>query len=218
MNMDFVKLREAMGDLEEDTVIEIINEVMADGGSEAFEAMKACQEGMNIVGDRFATQEYFVSDLIFAGELMSSAMDILRPALKKDAGEGLGKLILCTVEGDLHDIGKNIVRSMLEASGFTVLDLGIDVKPEKIIKTAKEENISIIALSGVLTLAIDAMKRTIDAFEDAGMRGDVKIIIGGAPVNGDVFRVVGADAWAINPNDTIKTCREWAKSKAAVLA
>lgn len=210
--MDFEKLKVAMGELEEDLVIEMMNEVMNDGGSSAMEAMKACQEGMNIVGDRFASQEYFVSDLIFAGELMSSSMDILRPALLKSSGAGLGKLILCTVEGDLHDIGKNIVKSMLEASGFTVLDLGIDVKPEKIIKTAKEENIKIIALSGVLTLAIDAMKRTVKAFEEAGMRGDVKIIIGGAPVNADVSKVVGADAWAINPNDTIKTCREWAQA------
>lgn len=209
--MDFDKLKEAMGELEEDTVLETMNQVMKNGGCEAFEAMKACQEGMNIVGDRFATQEYFVSDLIFAGELMSNAMDIIRPALKKDSDADVGKLILCTVEGDLHDIGKNIVKSMLEASGFTVLDLGIDVKPEKIIKTAKEQGIKIIALSGVLTLAIDAMKRTVEAFKSNLMRDGVKIIVGGAPVNADVCKLVGADAWAINPNDTIKICRAWAE-------
>lgn len=207
--MDFVKLKTAMGELEEDTVLEIIRDVMADGGSQAGKAMEACQEGMNIVGDLFAEQEYFVSDLIFAGELMSTAMDILRPALARGGGESLGRMILCTVEGDLHDIGKNIVRAMLEAGGFEVLDLGIDVKPATIIDTAKAEGIRIIGLSGVLTLAIDSMKDTVDAFVRAGMRDEVKFIIGGAPITADVCPVVGADAWAVNPADTVKTCQSW---------
>lgn len=211
--MDFKKLKVAMGDLEEDVVIEMINEVMSDGGSRAQEAMAACQEGMDIVGDRFATGEYFVSDLIFAGELMTNAMNLIRPALSSTSGEGQGKIILCTVEGDLHDIGKNIVRAMLEAGGFEVVDLGIDVKPKKIIDTAKSEKISIIALSGVLTLAIDAMKSTVEAFKAAGIRDEVKIIIGGTPITADVCPIVGADAWAINPADTVKICREWAKSR-----
>ncbi|MCR1839624.1 cobalamin B12-binding domain-containing protein [Murimonas intestini] len=207
--LDYEALKEAMGDLEEDVVLEIMNKVMEDGGEQAGQAMKACQEGMNIVGERFATQEYFVSDLIFSGELMNEAMDIIRPALLKSTGESMGKMILCTVEGDLHDIGKNIVKAMLEASGFSVIDLGIDVKPSDIVRTAKEEGITIIGLSGVLTLAIDAMKATVEAFKDAGMRQDVKIIIGGAPVNQAVCDVVGADSWAVNPADTIKMCREW---------
>ena len=209
--INFDQLREAMGDLDEEVVLDLLHKVMEDGGSQAQEAMAACQEGMNIVGDRFAAQEYFVSDLIFSGELMNNAMDIIRPALVKATGEGLGKMILCTVEGDLHDIGKNIVRAMLEASGFEVVDLGIDVKPADIVKTAKEQNINIIGLSGVLTLAIDAMKATVEAFKEAGMRDQVHIIIGGAPVSADVCKLVGADAWAVNPADTIKTCRGWAK-------
>ena len=207
--LDYEALKEAMGDLEEDMVLEIMNKVMEDGGEQAGQAMKACQEGMNIVGERFATQEYFVSDLIFSGELMNEAMDIIRPALLKSTGESMGKMILCTVEGDLHDIGKNIVKAMLEASGFSVIDLGIDVKPSDIVRTAKEEGITIIGLSGVLTLAIDAMKATVEALKDAGMRQDVNIIIGGAPVNQAVCDVVGADSWAVNPADTIKMCREW---------
>ena len=209
--INFDQLKEAMGDLDEEVVLDLLHKVMEDGGSQAQEAMAACQEGMNIVGDRFAAQEYFVSDLIFSGELMNNAMDIIRPALVKATGEGLGKMILCTVEGDLHDIGKNIVRAMLEASGFEVVDLGIDVKPADIVKTAKEQNINIIGLSGVLTLAIDAMKATVEAFKEAGMRDQVHIIIGGAPVSADVCKLVGADAWAVNPADTIKTCRGWAK-------
>ena len=211
--MDFEKLAQAMGDLEEGVVRGMMKEVMADGGSQVSQAMRACQDGMNVVGMRFESQEYFVSDLIFAGALMSEAMEIIRPALMKNAEGDFGKMILCTVEGDLHDIGKNIVKSMLEASGFTIIDLGIDVKPETIVNTAKEQGIRIVALSGVLTLAINAMKKTVDAFKASDMADDVKIIIGGAPVTADVAAIVGSDAWAINPNDTIKTCKAWARGQ-----
>lgn len=209
---NYEDLKVAMGDLEEDTVLEMLKEVMADGGSKATEAMAACQEGMNIVGDRFASSEYFVGDLIFSGELMTEAMDIIRPALTQSSEEGYGKMILCTVEGDLHDIGKNIVKAMLEAGGFEVVDLGIDTAPAEIVKAAKEQGIKVIGLSGVLTLAIDAMKATVEAFKEAGMRDDVKIIIGGAPVSAPVCELVGADAWAINPADTVNTCRGWARA------
>ena len=123
-------------------------------------------------------------------------------------------MILCTVKDDLHDIGKNIVKSMLEAAGFDVLDLGIDVPADKIVETAKEEDIHIIGLSGVLTLAIDSMKNTVDAFQEAGMRDQVKIVIGGAPVNAEVCEQTGADAWASSPQTTINYCKEWEKELA----
>ena len=112
----------------------------------------------------------------------------------------------------LFFIGKNIVRSMLEAAGFDVLDLGIDVPAEKIIETAKAEDIHIVALSGVLTLAIDSMKATIEAFAQAGLRDDVKIIIGGAPVNEEVCEQTGADAWTTSPQTTIDYCTTWAEA------
>jgi methylmalonyl-CoA mutase cobalamin-binding domain/chain len=117
---------------------------------------------------------------------------------------------MCTVEGDLHDIGKNIVKAIFEAGGFEVVDRGIDVAPKKIIDAVKQQNIKIVALSGVLTLAIDAMKRTVDAFATAGLRNNVKIIIGGAPINGNVAKLVGSDAWAINPQEGYEICRSWA--------
>mgnify|MGYP003377387438 CR=1 FL=1 len=146
---------------------------------------------MNTVGRLFEEGEYFVGDLIFAGELMTDAVEVLKPLLASSESTGTKtKMILCTVKDDLHDIGKNIVRSMLEAGGFEVLDLGIDVAPEKIIETAKAENIHIVALSGVLTLALDSMRKTIAAFKEAGM-DDVKIIIGGCPVTEDGRRRVG---------------------------
>lgn len=197
--------------MDEDTVKDILGEVMADGGSEAAKAMDACQKGMDIVGSQFESGEYFVGDLIFAGELMTDAVAILKDALVNGGSEGpKSRMILCTVKDDLHDIGKNIVRSMLEAGGFDVLDLGIDVPPERIVEAAKENDIKIIGLSGVLTLAIDSMKNTVEAFQAAGLRDSTKIIIGGAPVSADACAHVGADAWAINPQDTVRICSEWA--------
>lgn len=210
--VNFEELAQAMGELDEDTVKEMLEEVMADGGSQAAQAMEACQKGMDIVGSQFESGEYFVGDLIFAGELMTDAVSILKDALVSgDGGSGpKAKMILCTVKDDLHDIGKNIVRSMLEAGGFEVMDLGIDVPPEKIVSAAKENDIKIVGLSGVLTLAIDSMKSTVEAFEAAGMRENTKIIIGGAPINESACAHVGADAWAINPQDTVRICSDWA--------
>ncbi|MBR0417332.1 MAG: B12-binding domain-containing protein, partial [Firmicutes bacterium] len=130
--VDFEKLAEAMGDLDEDAMVADLEAVMAEGGADASKAMEACQKGMDIVGSRFEEGEYFVGDLIYAGELMTQAVDILKDALVSGGESGPAtKMILCTVKDDLHDIGKNIVRSMLEANGFEVLDLGIDCPKEK---------------------------------------------------------------------------------------
>ena len=212
--INFDELAEAMGDLDEDVMTESLEQVMSEGGADAQKAMEACQKGMYIVGSRFEDGEYFVGDLIYAGELMTKAVDILKDALVSGDGsdEVKAKMILCTVKDDLHDIGKNIVRSMLEAAGFDVVDLGIDVPADKIIETAKEQDIHIIGLSGVLTLAIDSMKATIEAMKEAGLRDDVKVIIGGAPVNAEVCEQVGADAWASSPQTTIDYCKKWAQA------
>lgn len=210
--IDFENLAVAMGELDEDTVKEILETVS--NAEEANKAMEACQAGMNQVGKLFEDGEYFVGDLIYAGELMTDAVEILKPHLA--SGEGTdtkARMILCTVKDDLHDIGKNIVRSMLEAGGFEVIDLGIDVPAQKIIDTAKAENIKIVALSGVLTLALDSMKNTIQAFKDAGMT-DVKIIVGGCPVTEDAANAMGADEWAYSPQKTVKVCSGWAAAMA----
>ena len=207
--IDLKELENAMKDLDDDRVIELMNQVMDEGGNQASEAMEACAKGMNHVGDLFETGEYFVGDLIFAGELMTDAVNVIKPALAGQTSEKRGKMILCTVEGDLHDIGKNIVKTMLEASGFEVIDLGIDVSPATIIDTAKKENIKIIGLSGVLTLAVTSMKKTIEEIAQVGMRDEVKIIVGGSPVTEVVCKEVGADAWAVNPQTTVNTCLDW---------
>jgi len=208
--IDFENLAVAMGELDEDTVKEILETVSS--AADAEQAMQACQKGMDTIGKLFEEGEYFVGDLIYAGELMTDAVDVLKPYLA--TGEATGsktKMILCTVKDDLHDIGKNIVRSMLEAAGFEVLDLGIDVPAADIVKAAKENKIKIVALSGVLTLAVDSMKTTVEAFKAEGL-DDVKIIIGGAPVSEAACKLTGADEWAHSPQKTVATCRAWAQN------
>lgn len=211
--IDFEKLAAAMGELDEDTVKEVLEQVVAENG-DANKAMEACQTGMNTVGQMFEDGDYFVGDLIYAGELMTDAVEILKPLLASAASAGpKSRMILCTVKDDLHDIGKNIVRSMLEAAGFDVIDLGIDVAPETIVETAKAEGIKIVALSGVLTLALDSMKATIEALRASGL--EVKVIVGGNPVTADAAAAMGADDWAYSPQKTVKVCSAWAKALGA---
>ena len=197
--IDFENLAVAMGELDEDTVKELLEAV--DSVDAANAAMEACQKGMDTVGKLFEEGEYFVGDLIYAGELMTDAVEVLKPYLAgAESGGSKTKMILCTVKDDLHDIGKN---------GFEVLDLGIDCPAEKVVETAKAENIKIVALSGVLTLALDSMKATVEAIRAAGL--NCKVIIGGAPVSAEACKNVGADEWAHSPQKTVATCKAWAE-------
>ena len=210
--MDFEKMKNAMAELDEDTLLECANQVMTDGGSSAMEALDACRLGMEEVGKLFDEGEYFVGDLVFAGEIMTETIEILKPGLKADGDGANARMIIATVKDDLHDLGKNIVKALLSAAGFDVLDMGVDAAPEAIVEKARQEGISIVALSGVLTFALESMKKTVKAFEDAGLRDQVHIIIGGAPVSEDACRNIGADECAISPMKTVDTCRAWAKS------
>jgi methylmalonyl-CoA mutase cobalamin-binding domain/chain len=209
---DFDSIVKSIVDLDSETVLASMREIMSDGGTEASRALEALQDGMNGVGDRFESGEYFLSDLLYAADLMTSAVEIIKPALSAGDGTRSGRIIIATVKGDLHDIGKNIVRNMLEAAGFEVIDLGIDVPAEKIAETAKNENIKIIALSGVLTFALESMKNVVEVFQNAGLRDEVRIIIGGNPVTEQGCKVVGADAWTRSPQVGVTICKEWASS------
>lgn len=203
------ELTQALGDLEDGLVMDLLKEFVATNPSEAeaLEAVAACQAGMAIVGDLFENGEYFVGDLIFAGELLTEAINVLKPSLGSGDTKVMGTILLGTVQGDLHDIGKNIFRSMAEAAGFEVVDMGIDVKVETFVTKAQEIKPQIIGMSGVLTLAIDSMKDTIDALKEAGV--DSKIIIGGNPVTKESCTLVGADAFTTNAAEGIKICQGW---------
>lgn len=212
---DLRVLTQAVGDLDEAKVLKILNEFVASdpGLKEATAVVNACQQGMAIVGDLFEKNEYFVGDLIFAGELLTSAIDLLKPVLGKENGEEnlakIGKVVLGTVKGDLHDIGKNIFKSMSMAAGFEVYDLGIDVPPSDFVEKVKEIQPEIVGMSGVLTLSLNSMKETVDALEVAGLRNQIKIIIGGNPVTKDACNYIGADMFTTNAAEGIKICRGW---------
>ena len=208
--MDFEIISTAMRELDEDTLLSAMRELMENKG-DAAAALEACQKGMEGVGELFEEGEYFVGDLIFAGEIMSGALEIIKPALMAEGAVSGGKVLIATVRDDLHDIGKNIVKSLLEAGGFEVIDMGVDVSPEAVVEKAKAEGIRIIALSGVLTLSLEAMAATVKAFEAAGMRESVRIIVGGAPVNDSSGPATGADAWTQSPQKCVSLCQGWAK-------
>lgn len=202
-------LRQAIGELDEAEVLNQLNYLLASEPSKkaAQEAVVACQQGMSIVGDLFEKGKYFIGDLIFAGELLSKVIRILKPVLVCETSSMTNLILLGTVRGDLHDIGKNIFKSMAEAAGFSVIDLGIDVASETFVKKAKEFKPSIIGMSGILTLSIDTMKVTVDTLKAADI--DAKIIIGGHPVNAETCLHVGADGYTINAAEGVSICQKW---------
>ena len=208
---DLAKLKQATGELDEELVMEMLNEFIATNPTqdEAQEVVTACQQGMEIVGANFESGEYFVGDLIFAGELLTSCIDVLKPLLGDSGTETKGTIVLGTPEGDVHDIGKNIFKSMAEADGFEVIDLGVDLPPEAFVDAVRKHNPIIVGFSGVLTLAIDSMKRSIEAIQAAGLGEGVKYIIGGNAVNEDACQFIGAHAWSRNAAEAVKICREW---------
>ena len=162
---------------------------------------------MDAVGRLFEQEEYFVPELLLAGRAMKSAMDLLRP-LMVSSGERLAtKVVIGTVKGDLHDIGKNIVASMLEGSGFEVIDLGTDVAPEKFVAAIEEQEPQFICMSALLTVTMPAMKTTIDALKTAGVRTRVKVLIGGAPVTMQYAKEIGADGYSENASGAVGLVR-----------
>lgn len=213
--LDLKLLTESLGNLDEEKVLEILNEFVNSNPSEeeAQKAIAASQEGMAIVGKLFETGEYFVGDLIFAGELLTQAINLLKPVIGSKNSKKVGKIVLGTVHGDLHDIGKNIFKSMAEAAGFEVFDLGIDQPVSAFVEKAKEVQPDVVGLSGVLTLALDSMKDTIDGLKAAGLRDKVKVTIGGACVNKDASDFMGADAYSTNAAETVKVCLGWVNDK-----
>ena len=201
-------LAELLGDLDEEAVLEAIDGVVAANG-DGLAAVAELQKGMDKVGELFENGEYFVGDLIFAGEILTEAIGKLKPILSAGTGDKMGAIVLGTVHGDLHDIGKNIFKNMVEIAGFEVYDLGIDQSPEAFVEKIKEVKPIIVGMSGVLTLALDSMKDTVEAIKAAGLRDSVKIIIGGNPVTKEACEQIGADAFTTNAAEGVKICKAW---------
>ena len=211
--LDLQTLTKAVGELDEEKTLSMLSDFVAGDPTEAsaYDALVACQNGMVIVGDLFEKGEYFIGDLIFSGELLTGAVNLLKPIIGAKNDAEVGKIVLGTVHGDLHDIGKNIFRSMAEAAGFKVFDLGTDVAVEVFVEKVREIKPEIVGLSGVLTLAISSMKDTVDGLVEAGLRDSVKISIGGACASYDAMVVAGADAWSTNAAESVEVCLSWVK-------
>ena len=202
------ELTKAIADLDEDKAVALIKDGVQQG-IPGLELLQACQAGMAEVGKRFECQDYFVADLVMSAEIFNSLAAILEPALKASAGESAGTVVIGTVKGDIHNIGKDIVVNMLKAANFEVHDLGVDVPPQVFVDKLKETGAKVVGMSGLLTLAFGSMKQTIDLIASAGLRDKVKIMIGGGPVDANVCRLVGADNWSNDAQKAVRFAQEW---------
>lgn len=203
------ELVNALADMEEEKAIGLVQDMLAHG-TEPLAILDAAREAMDIVGRRYEEGIYFLPELIMAGEMMSQIAGILKPKLAAAPEfKRQGKVLIGTVKGDIHDIGKNIVTFMLDANGFEVLDLGVDVPPQKFVQAIREFQPQVVGLSGFLTLTFDVMKETVGAIEAAGLRDQVKIMIGGGSVNEQVRAYVGADAYGKDAVAGVALAKKW---------
>jgi 5-methyltetrahydrofolate--homocysteine methyltransferase len=202
------ELVKAIADLQEETALKLIDEKLT-SGADPDEIMNLCKEGMAIVGQRFEESEYFLPELILSGEIFKKIMKYVLPKFEEKRDESRGRVLIGTVQGDIHDIGKNIVTFMLQANGFEVIDIGVDQTPENFVEKIREISPSVVGMSALITTAHTAMKQTVNAIADAGLRDSVKIMIGGGQVNQDVLNIVGADAFGQDAFEAVALCRKW---------
>jgi methanogenic corrinoid protein MtbC1 len=204
-----INLVEMIADLKEKEVLTLVKEKI-EQGADPMSILDDSRAAMEVVGRRFESCQYFIPDLMMAGEILRQISETVKPLLKKANGpQKLGKVIIGTVAGDIHDIGKNIVTFMLDVSGYDVLDLGIDVPVKVFVEKIKEFQAPVVGLSGFLTLAFDSMKKTVEAIEQAGLRERIKIMIGGGQIDEEVRKYVGADAYGKDALAGVDLCRKW---------
>jgi 5-methyltetrahydrofolate--homocysteine methyltransferase len=206
MSGDFVNL---LADLKEDEVLKLAKKRL-DAKEDPLKILEDSRKGMEIVGKRFADGEYFLPELVFSGELLKEVTEMVKPHLKADVKtKRLGKVVIGTVAGDIHDIGLNIVDFMLDVNGFEVTNLGVDVPIEKFVKAVKDTKAPVLGLSGFLTPAFDAMKETIEALEKAGLRKGLKIMIGGGQMDDEVRKYAKADAYGKDAMAAVTLTKQW---------
>ncbi|MBI4216328.1 MAG: cobalamin B12-binding domain-containing protein [Chloroflexi bacterium] len=203
----------AIADLQEDEALRLAKDRVA-AGEDPLKILQDARSGMEIVGQRFADATYFLPDLVYAGEILKGVSELAKIPLAKAAQDKrLGKCIIGTVAGDIHDIGKNIVVFMLDVSGFEVYDLGVDVPAEKFVEKIRETNAPVVGLSGFLTLAFESMRETVQAISDAGLRSKVKIMVGGGQVDETVRQYAKADAYGTDAMAAVKLSKGWVGAK-----
>ncbi len=204
------KLINAIADKHEEEALKLVNEMLAEGVDPQL-ILDAGKEAMVIVGKRFEDETYFLPELVFTGETLRKIGEIVKPKIKGKTTETkpLGKIVIGTVNGDIHDIGKDIVAFLLDVNNFEVHDLGINVPAETFVDKIKEVKPEVVGLSGFLTLAFDSMRNTINAIKEAGIRDDVKIMIGGAQMDDKVSSYVGADAFGNDATVAVNLAKAW---------
>jgi len=198
-----------LADLKEDEALKIVKDRL-NAGEEPLKILEDARKGMEIVGRRFASSEYFIPDLVYSGEILKEVTELVKPKMTKAAeSKKLGKVVFGTVAGDIHDIGKDIVVFMLDVNGFEVIDLGVDVPVQKFIDKIKETGAPVVGLSGFLALAFDSMKETVEAIKTAGLRDKVKIMIGGGQMSDEIKRYTGADAYGKDAMAGVSLAKKW---------
>jgi methanogenic corrinoid protein MtbC1 len=206
-------LSKALADLKEDEALAIVQEKL-NAGADPMGILNDARRGMETVGTRFSKSEYFIPDLVYSGEILKKINEMVKPKLAKE-GEVKrgGKVVIGTVAGDIHDIGKDIVVFMLDVSGFEVFDLGVDVPVQKFVDKIKETEAPIVGLSGFLTLAYDSMKQTVEAIKAAGLRDKTRIMIGGGQITDEIVKYTGADAFGKDAVAGVTLARNWSGAK-----
>ncbi len=205
------RIKEALVDLDEEALLNAVEEALRAGVPAERIVFEAMSRGMEEVGKLFETGEYFLAEMIIAADIFRKAMERLQPLLEEaasSAARARGRVVIGTVEGDVHDIGKSLVASMLRAAGFEVIDLGVDVLAEQFAEAVEKYRPDIVAMSALLTTTMKNMERVVRTLEERGLRNRVKIVIGGAPTTPEFAERIGADAWARNAVEAVKKCVE----------
>ena len=203
----------ALVEMQEDEALRKTRE-MLDEGADPLGILEACSTAMETVGMRFEKGEYFLPHLMMAGEMLRQISEIIKPLIREEKGAaGRGRVLIGTVKGDIHDIGKNIVTFLLAANGFEVRDIGIDQPPEKFVEAIQAFRPQVVGMSGLLTLAFDSMKKTVEAIEEAGLRKEVRIMIGGGQITEKVREYTGADAYGPDAVAGVRLARQWTEKK-----
>ena len=208
-------LKQGVIDLDFDAVKKAAKDAMDAGVAPGTAITEGMVPGMAIVGDKFESGEYFLSELVVAGEVMREGVEVINPYIKADDASKAEKVkaVLASVEGDNHDLGKNIVRTLLGVQGFEVIDLGMDVTSDIIVDAVKEHKPAVLGLSALLTMTMPKMGEVIEALKAAGLRDKVKVIVGGTPVTDEFAESIGADHHASNALEGVQKCTEWAKAE-----
>ncbi len=211
--MSLEDVKHTLVELDIDKIVDVVNEALESEEPQAI--VQALSEGMLEVGKRYEEKEYYLPELVLAGETMEDALKILRPRLQAGDAVNKGTVVACTVKGDLHDIGKNIVVTMLTAAGYNVVDMGKDVDSKVLVDKAIEVNADIIAVSALLTMTVVEIKNIVQELENAGARQNIKIICGGAPLNQELAEKLGADIACDDAVAGIEVCNKIMADKAA---